>query len=322
MPDRVRPNPPTRPDQADSLNLLRRLLDEPYLILSITALFWAGNAIAGKFAVGHVSPFLLTTLRWMIALAVLLPFSIGILRRDWPVIRKNLPYLAFCGAFGFTLFTNMLYLALNHTTAINAAIVQASMPLVVFALNFLIFSIRATWLQILGFVLTVIGVAITATNGNLFNLGGLSVNVGDLYMLLGILAYGIYSVALVRKPAIHWMSFITIPAIMAILASLPFTLWEASAGRMIWPDTQGWVVAVYTAIFPAIVSQIFWVRGLEIIGSNRGGVFINLVPIFASGLAVLLLGEDFRLHHAIALALVIAGVGMSQRSAKRGGSPA
>jgi drug/metabolite transporter (DMT)-like permease len=299
------------------MHLLRGLVAKPYLILTITALFWAGNAVAGKFAVGHVSPFLLTTLRWLLALLFLLPFAIGPVRRDWPVIRRNLPFLAFCGAVGFTLFNNLLYLALNYTTAINAAIVQASMPLVVFVLNFAIFHIRSTALQIVGFVLTLLGVALTATHGNLFNLAQTQINIGDLFMLVAVVAYGIYSVALARRPQMHWISFIAIPSLMALLTSIPFTLWEASAGRLVLPDAQGWTVVFYTAIFPAILSQVFWVRGLEIIGSNRGGVFINLVPIFAAGLAVVLLGEEFHLYHAIALVLVTAGVWMSQQRARK-----
>jgi drug/metabolite transporter (DMT)-like permease len=302
------------------MHLLRGLSGKPYLILTITALFWAGNAVAGKFAVGHVSPFLLTSLRWLFALLFLLPFAIGPVRRDWPAIMRNLPFLAFCGAIGFTLFNNLLYLALNYTTAINAAIVQASMPLVVFVLNFAFFHIRSTPLQIIGFALTLLGVALTATRGNLFNLASTQINIGDLFMLVAVAAYGIYSVALARRPQMHWISFIAIPSLMALLTSIPFTLWEASAGRLLMPDAQGWTVVFYTAIFPAILSQVFWVRGLEIIGSNRGGVFINLVPIFAAGLAVVLLGEQFHLYHAIALVLVIAGVWMSQQRKREAAS--
>lgn len=293
--------------------LLRSFFSQPYLILTITALFWAGNAIAGKLAVGHIPPFTLTSLRWLVAVIILLPFSLAPLRRDWPVIRKNLPYLLFCGAIGFALFNNLLYLALNHTTAINAGILQASMPLFVFAFNFLLFHIRATGLQLAGFVLTLIGVALTATGGNLLNLAQTQFNIGDFYMVIAVVFYGLYSVALVRKPPLHWASFIIVPAIFALLVSLPFTVWETLQPQFATPDAQGWAVVAYTAIFPAILAQVFWVRGLDIIGSNRGGVFINLVPIFAAALAVLLLGESFRPHHAVALVLVVAGVWMSQR---------
>lgn len=300
------------------MKLLNALMGKPYLILTFTALLWAGNAIAAKFAVGHVSPFLLTTLRWLFALLILLPFALGPLRKDWPVIRANLGYLAFCGMVGFALFNNLLYLAVNHTTAINVAIEQASMPLLVFALNFMFFSIRATPLQLLGFVLTLGGVALTATHGNLLDPSATAGNVGDVYMLIAVFAYALYSVALARKPDIHWISFIAVPAFMAFIASIPFSIWEAHAGRMISPDLQGWAVVVYVAIFPAIIAQVLWVRGLGAVGSNRGGVFINLVPIFAAGLAVMLLGEAFEFYHAIALVLVIAGVLISQKRAREG----
>jgi drug/metabolite transporter (DMT)-like permease len=235
------------------------------------------------------------------------------LRRDWPVIRRNLPFLFLCGVIGFAGFNNLFYLALNHTTAINVAIEQASMPLIVFALNFLVFGIRATALQVIGFVLTLLGVAFTVSNGNLLDLSGQPVNIGDIYMLIAVTAYGVYSVALARKPLIHWLSFITVLASSALLASIPFAFWEFWDDSIRYPDMQAWLVALYIATGPAILSQLCWIRGLEIIGSNRGGVFINVVPIFAALMAIVILGEDFRYYHAIAIALVLSGVWMSQR---------
>ncbi len=294
---------------------LRSLLDRPYLILTLTAVLWAGNAIVGKLAAGHVSPFLLTSLRWTVATAILLPLASKFLRRDASLIRANLVFIFLLGAFGFACFNNLFYLALNYTTSINVAIEQASMPLIVFALNFALFSTRVTRLQVLGFVLTLVGVALTISGGDLTDLASLKINVGDLYMLIAVLLYAVYSVALSRKPDLHWLSFITVLAAAALIASLPFALWEFIAGRMVAPDATGWAAVLYVAIAPAIVAQLFWVRGLELIGSNRGGVFINLVPIFTAIMAVGLLGEKFAAHHAIALALVIAGVWLSQKTA-------
>ncbi len=286
-----------------------------YVLLGITGLMWAGNAVAGKFAVGHISPFLLTTLRWAIALAILLVLSRSHLRRDWPTIRKHWLFLFALGSLGFTAFNALFYLALNYTTAINVAIEQSSMPLVVFAFNFMLFGIRASWLQIAGFMLTVLGVAVTAARGDLLAIGSSPINIGDLLMIVAISLYGIYSVALVRKPAMSLLSFMTALSGAAILSSLPFAAWEIAAGHAIWPDFQGWSVTVYTAIGPAIIAQLCWAKGLEIIGSNRGGVFINIVPIFTAILAVALLGEAFHLYHAVAIALVIGGVTLSQRGA-------
>lgn len=297
--------------------LFARSVPTAYLLLTLTAFFWAGNAIAGKLAVGHISPFLLTTIRWTMATMILLPFAAKYLRRDWPLIRSNLFFLAALGTIGFASFNNLLYLALNHTTAINVAIEQASMPLIVFALNFLLFGIRATALQIIGFILTLFGVALTVSNGDLSRLLSLQLNIGDIYMLIAVVAYGGYSVALARKPQLHWLSFITVLAIVALIASFPYTYWEYRTGNINFPDKQGWTVSVYTAIAPSILAQLFWIRGLDIIGSNRGGVFVNIVPIFASLMAITILGEAFRAYHAAAILLVLSGVWLSQRQPAR-----
>lgn len=286
---------------------------QAYLLLILTALFWAGNAIAGKLAAGHVSPFLLTSLRWAVAVLILASFAIPFLRRDWATIRRHWPFLAILGAIGFALFNNLYYLSLNYTTAINVAIIQASMPLMVFAMNFLFFGIRAIWLQVIGFVLTITGVVLVATRGDLTAIASQAINFGDIIMVIAIFCYGVYTVALAKKPELHWVSLITVLAFFAFMTSVPFTVWEMASGKVLWPDTRGWMVIFYTAVGPAIIAQVCWVRGLELIGSNRGGVFINVVPIFASVMAVFILGERFEPYHALALALVLSGVALAQR---------
>jgi drug/metabolite transporter (DMT)-like permease len=298
------------------MTFFRWLMDRPYLLLSLTALFWGGNAIAGKIAVGHISPFLLTTLRWVVAVSLLAAFAGPHLRRDWPKIRKNFVFLFALGAIGFAVFNNLMYSALNYTSAINVAIVQASMPLIVFVLNFLLYRLRTTWLQVFGFALTLIGVTIVASAGSLEILLQLAFNHGDILMLIAIMTYGVYSVLLKNKPDIHWLSFISVLATSALFTSIFFALWEVGHGSAIWPDSTGWAVVLYTAIFPSILSQVFWIRGLEMIGSNRGGVFINIVPIVGSALAIVLLGETLHPYHLIALVLVVGGVWISQRKAR------
>ncbi len=284
-----------------------------YGLLVITALMWAGNAIAGKFAVGHVSPFLLTSLRWIIATAILAVWAAPHLRRDLAAMRRHAAYLFAMGALGFAIFNDMFYLALTYTSAINVAILQSSMPLAVFGLNFAFHAIRATPMQIAGFGLTLIGVIVIATRGDLLALGAMDLNLGDVLMVIAISIYGAYSVWLAKKPQMHWLSFLTGASLGASIASLPFAAWEIAAGSVIYPDLPGWAVTLFTAVGPAIVAQLCWARGLEIIGSNRGGVFINVQPIFASVLAVALLGESFHVYHGVAMALVFGGVWLSQR---------
>lgn len=293
--------------------LFKGAYSQPYVLLVMTTFFWGGNAIAGKLAVGHISPFLLTSLRWALAMAIIYPFAIKYLRQDWFKIKAHFIFLFVLGTIGFAAFNNLMYSALKYTSAINVAIIQASMPLIVFILNFILFRLKATFLQMIGFSMTLIGVLLVAARGNLEILLGLAFNFGDLLMLCAIMAYGVYSVFLKNMPEIHWISFITILGSSALFSSIFFSAYELSSDAMIWPDLTGWLIILYTAIFPSLLSQVFWMLGLEIIGSNRGGVFINFVPIIGSGLAIILLGEKFHAYHAIALFLVIGGVLISQK---------
>ena len=177
----------------------------PYLVLTAVALLWAGNAIAGKMAAGHISPMLLTLVRWFFATLLVAPFALPHVRADWPVIRKRLVYLSILGMVGFASFNAIFYLAANFTTAINITIEQSAMPLVVFLANFILFRLRVAWLQILGFALTLVGVAVTTANGDLSTLLSLDLNRGDALMMLAVLFYGGYTVALRFKPH-RWRS--------------------------------------------------------------------------------------------------------------------
>ncbi|WP_419908825.1 DMT family transporter [Hoeflea sp.] len=283
-----------------------------YILLIITTLGWGGNAIAGKLAAGHISPALLTSGRWLIALAILLPFALPHMRREWPTLRAHFWLLLVLGMVGFALFNNFYYLALNYTSAINGAIEQASMPLLVFIANFVLFGQRVSPGQIIGFFISLIGVALVATNGNLVGILRLDIGYGDALLILSIAFYGAYTVSLRWMPKLHWLSAMTALSVGAIIGGLPFTAWEAYSGRMIMPDTQGWLVLAYAAIFPSIISQACFIKGVELIGANRGGLFINLVPIFGTFFAVTLLGEELFAFHIIALALVLGGIALAE----------
>jgi len=287
-------------------------VNQPYLLLTLTPIIWGGNAIAGKMAAGHISPALLTSMRWFFAMAIVIPFALPHLKRELPRLKPHLPFLFALGAIGFALFNNIFYLALNYTSAINVSIVQAAMPLVVFMLNFAIFRIKSNTLQLVGFALTLIGVVIVITNGKPLSVFSQTLNFGDLIMLVAVFCYGGYSVALRNKPEIHWLNFIAILGFSAFVTSAIFSLYEWYAGQIILPNWRAMGIVAYIAIFPSIIAQLFWMRGLELIGSNRGGVFINLVPIFGAALAILLLGEQFKLFHALAMVLVVGGVVLAQ----------
>ncbi len=284
-----------------------------YILLFLTCLFWGGNSVAGKLAVDNVSPMLLTTLRWGGSFAILAIFGWPRIRADWPKLRASWLFLLLTGMFGFTVFTVALYGALNFTTAMNTSIVQAAIPMVIFLANFLLFRLRVTAAQIAGFFISIAGVLVVASHGEPARLLRLDVNIGDAIMLVAILVYGLYSVALRWKPRVHWMSLIAGMTFTAFLTSIPFTLAEAALGGLILPTGLGWMIAAFTIIFPSIIAQIFYIRGIELIGSNRAGLFINLVPICGTLLSLVILRERFHLYHAVALCMALGGIWLAER---------
>ena len=288
-----------------------------YIFLLITAFLWGGNAVAGKFAVGHISPMLLTLLRWLLAFLFVAAFSHKQMRRDWHNLRAHLPFLAALGAFGFTFFNMALYSALNYTSAINVTIEQAGIPMFIFVANLLLFGTRVRIGQVAGFSLSLVGVALTAGHGDFRTLAGLNVNLGDALMLIAILVYSGYTVALRFRPEINWQSLMTVMTFFAFLTAIPFAVWEWQVGAAMLPDLTGWMVVIYTAVLPSIVAQVLFIKGVEYIGANRTGLFINAVPIFGTLLAVILLGEDFQFYHAVALVLVLGGIWIAELSGRK-----
>lgn len=286
---------------------------QAYIILCITTAIWGGNSVAGKLAVGHVSPMMLTTARWVIACLVLLIFAAPQVKRDMPLIRKNWLLLLGYGAVGFTGFNALLYSALQYTSAINAVIEQAGIPMIIFLMNFVMFRMTVSPAQIVGFTLTLLGIALTASHGNPATLLSLELNFGDGLMMIAALLYAGYTVALRWKPAIHWKSLIALSAFGALISSLPLLVWEVSAGNFIMPDMEGWAIVAYAGLLPSLVSQILYVRGVELIGPNRAGLFINTIPIFGMLLSILLIGEQLETFHILAMALVLGGIAVAER---------
>ncbi|MGI3128270.1 DMT family transporter [Nitratireductor sp. PBL-C9] len=290
---------------------------QAYIFLCLTTLFWGGNAVASRLAVGHVSPMMLTTLRWILSSSLLVFFAWPHLKRDWPAIRAKLPLLAFLGMMGFTGFNALFYSSAQFTSAINIAIEQGAIPMVIFVVNFLLFRLRVTSLQVAGFMLSLVGVAIVASHGEFARLLDLDVNFGDALMLVAVLLYAAYTVGLRLKPDIHWLSLMFVLSLFALLASFPLVAWEAATDRLIVPDAQGWMVVGYVVVFPSLLAQSLYIRGNELIGGNRAGLFINLVPIFGTLLSIVILGEDFFAYHAVALTLVLGGIWLAEHSGRK-----
>ena len=301
--------------------MLRRAFDystgNPYLLLVLAPLLWGGNAVAGRIATSDWQPFTVTSVRWLCAAIFLFPFAIRPMRRDWPLIKKHWLVLFSLGAFGMAAFNLLMYLALNYTTAINVSIEQAAMPGLIMLANFFILSQRVRWLQIVGLTLTLLGVLVTTTAGDPLRFFSEGLNRGDAIMLLACVFYAAYTFGLRWRPKIHCMSFMWIIAASAFTMTIPFASWELAQGSFVMPSSSGWLVLVYIVIFPTVISQLAYARGVEILGSNRAGLFLNLVPIFGSVLAVLLISEAFRWYHMTGLLLVLAGIGLAERAADK-----
>lgn len=311
-------NAPGAPSERASSGLFSR----PYLILTLTSMFWGGNVVASKLAVGHVDPYALMILRWVGAVLLILPFALGALRRDWPVIRPRWWLYLFYGFTGFATFNALLYFAAHHTSGVNMALEQVAVNIFVLALNFALFRTRVKALQLVGIAITIIGVALIASRGDLGRLAALQVNIGDLMVVGASLSYAIYTITNRFKPKTHWLSFFVAAGIGGAVGSL-FYLTVSSEGLTALPaiigaiDTQGWLVVLYTILFPSIGSQILFVRGIELIGANRASLFVNLIPLFGAVFSVLILGESLETYHLIAAALVAIGIVMAELVARR-----
>lgn len=302
------------------MTLVSETPDDPrrgqaYLFLTLTTLFWAGNVIAARIAVGEVSPMLLITFRWFGTVVLLLAIGGGRLRRDWPVMRQRLRYLAVMGVVGLTFFNALFYLAAHSTTAVNIGILQGAMPVLVVLGSVALFGTRLGALQAVGVAMTMGGVALVVSQGDLAVLAALDINQGDFFMILASLCYAAYALGLRSRPQVSPVSVLTVISAAAALATVPLAAAEAQMGLTVWPELDGWAVVAYVTVFPSVMAQLFFIKSVSLIGPARAGVFINLVPVFTAILAVVLLGEVFRWYHLGALVLVLTGIWFVERRA-------
>ncbi|WP_173645091.1 DMT family transporter [Polycladidibacter stylochi] len=286
----------------------------PILLLSLTTLFWSGNTIAGKIAVGDVSPMAIVFIRWSLVCALMWTINGRAVVKHWADMRPQLSMIVVMAAFGFTGFNALLYFAAHQTTAVNIGILQGSIPMMVLIGALMVFKTPVSLQQFVGVLLTITGVLAVASNGDLATIANLEFNAGDGFMLLACVFYSGYTLALRERPKVPGLVFFTVTSTIAALVSIPFLIWESAAGALQWPNVVGWLICIYIALFPSFLSQVFFMRGVELIGPGRAGVFVNLIPIFSALLAVVLLGENFELYHGFALALVLGGIWVSERA--------
>jgi drug/metabolite transporter (DMT)-like permease len=291
----------------------RGLFDQPYLLLSLTSLFWAGNTVLGRFIAGHVPPVTLAFIRWGGAFVIVLPFAAPHLLRDWPTIRRHAGLLTVLALTGFSAYNTMAYYGLQYTTAIHGLLLQSIGPLFVALWSFALFGDRLTPRQAGGICVSFTGVLVIICHGSLDVLVGIAFNRGDVWLLIALAIYAYYTAALRQRPAMHPLSFLAVGMGWGALLLLPGVGWEMASGKTFVLDAVSVASFAYVCVFPSLLGYLCLNRGIELIGANRAAPFMHLVPVFGSVLAIALLGERFELYHAVGYALVFIGITIATR---------
>lgn len=289
------------------------LMNKPYVLLTLTPLFWASNAVIGRAIAGHFPPVTLSILRWGTAFLIVLPFAWPHLVRDWPAIRARLGILVTLSITGISIFNVLQYWALEYTEALNALLMQSCGPLFVAAWSLLLLGVRLTWAQTAGILVSLCGVLVILLRGDPAALSRITLNKGDLMYLGALAIFGVYAALAVKRPAIHNLSFLAVTFGLGAILLIPALVLELAIRPVVQVTPQNLAVLLYVAIFPSILSYLCFNRGVELIGANRAAPFFHLIPVFGSAMAILFLGERFQIFHAVGYALVLSGVIIAAR---------
>ncbi len=292
------------------------LYQRPYLLVCLTYLMWALNVVLGRTAAGHVPPVTLTMGRWIPAILILLPFAWPHLKRDWPVIRANLPILFILGFTGTTGYAVACYVGLQYTEALNGLLIQCTMPLMIGVMSFILVGDRLTARQLVGIVVSLLGVMAILLRGELEALRSIRFNPGDLWFVVAVVIFSFYAPLMRKSPKIHPLSFLTITAITGTLVIVPLYLWEVATVPLPTFDLKAVLICLYLAVFPSVLAYICYNRGVQLIGPNRVAALYPMIVVFGSVLAFLFLGEQPQGYHLIGTVLIVGGVLLATRQSR------
>src|ERR1700722_15747458 len=253
-----------------------RLLDRPYLLLTLCSLFWAGNTVVGRAAIGLVPPATLTFVRWAIAFLVLLPFVFGHLRRDWPAIRRNLAMIFAFAITGSAGYNVIAYLALHYTQAINSLLLQSVAPLFVALWSFVLFRDRLTLVQAAGIATSLTGALVIVCHGDFGVLAHFAFNIGDIMILVALVFYALSPALLRIGPKMHPLSFLAAPIGASAMLMVPPVAYELAAGHVAVIEPRTLAALVYVGVFPSVLAYFCLNRGIELIGANRAAAGLRL----------------------------------------------
>ena len=280
----------------------------PYLLTAVAPLCWGGNIVLARGVADIIPPVSFAFWRWTIAFVILLPFTWRTARQDWSRVVKSWKIMSVLSILGISFFNTLLYTAVHTTTAINGAMIQTAMPAVIILATLLMYKEKVTRLQLLGVAICIFGAFIVILRGRWDTLLGMSFAPGDILMIGAVILYALYSALLRQRPAIHPLSFLIYTFGLGIVFLLPLYVWELAGSATMILTPHVILSILYVALFPSIVAYFCWNRGVEVLGANRTGLLINLIPVFASILAILFLGETLQAFHIIGMALIFGGM--------------
>ena len=286
-----------------------------YLMLVVAMLSWAGNVTVGRALAGWVPPFGLSLMRWSIALVVVLPFAARELIAKRHVVMREWRILLVLGLLGVSICNSLSYLGLQWTTALNAALLNSAGPMLTLAASFVFFHERATLRQMVGVTVSLLGVLVIVLRGDIAALFSLSINRGDIAILVGVLSWSIYTVLLRRRPAdLSPIAFLVVLFAIGVITLLPLHLAEAALGWSLPTALPALLGYGFVGLFPAVIAFFGWNRGVASIGANRASLFTHLMPLFAALLAYVFLDEHIAFFHLVGAALIFLGIFLANRA--------
>lgn len=292
-----------------SVSVLIGYLASPHVGLSAAALFWSGNFIVGRALRDAISPLSLNFWRWLIALAILLPFTHGSLWVHRQVILREWKLITAIGLTGIAAFHTCVYLALVTTSAVNALLLLAMTPLLIVLGSWLVFQDRITLQQLLGIGVSLVGAIALIAQGSMSVLMALRFSAGDLWMLLAVVLWAIYSLLLKRRPVeLPQTALLSASTVAAILLMSPLYSWGLFSEQQSLPSTQVVWGLLYVSLFASVLAFLLWNNGVSRIGPSRAGTFLYLMPVFGAVLSVAFLGEGVQLFQLVGGTLVFSGI--------------
>ena len=289
-----------------------------YLMLVCASLFWAGNFMIGKYAfLTEIPPLSLVFYRWSLVWIILLPFTYKEIIKYKDTILNNLPLLFFLGLTSVGLFNSFTYLSLIHTQVINSSLFNTAIPAIIILLCFLFKIEKTNKFQILGLIISACGILVIITKLKLDILLSLNFNKGDLIMVGGVLTWGIYSTLLKKKQfTLPLLTLVHVICTFGLISVFPQFLYEFSNGQIINFDINVAYTLIFLALFPSIGSYYCWAGAVSIIGANRAGISLSLIPLFSTIMAIVFYGEQFKFFHLIGAILIILGLFLSNKEIK------